>query len=742
MRGRKLATLVCALAVCFNYSGLAQTPAQESQNQQGQDDERIVVGTNEVLLDAVVRDKKGHVVKDLKASDFEIYEDGVRQDVKSFRLVTRADTAPASNQTMTNASNGPTRTTSPTTNPSTNAPGSAANTARLGAIAMVFDRLSPEARTIARQAALNYIKDGLRPDDAVGIFRIDLSLKAVQPFSNNEKLVRQAIDRALMHSSSSYTSSTEQIGNLSDQQALLQNQIATSAFGAGQNNDPSGTVGGTAADAQFAEMTQNILEGFERMEQNQQGFATTDGLLAIINEMARLSGRKAMIFFSEGVVLPPNVMAHYRSVISNANRANVSIYSVDAAGLRSTSADVAAGSALTKLGQARARVAASNSDPFGSMMRDMERNEELMHSNPDSALGDLARETGGLLIANTNDPGAFLQKVNEDLHAYYALSYTPKNQHYDGKFRQITIKVNRTGVEVQGRKGYYALNNSYGTPVLSYEAPALAVLSGQPQPNAFPSMAAGFSFPEASKPGLVSIMVEVPASAISFVTDEVKKSYSTNFSIVVLIKDDSGRVVRKLSNQYLLGDSLDKLAAAKRGNVLFYKETTLEPGRYTIESVVYDTPSTRASTGTASITVPSPGESALRLSSIIVIKSAERLARAEQPANPLHFGDVLLYPNLGEAVRKSLNKNLALFVTIYPPKGSASPLKLNLEVARDGRAVGQFSYDLPAADQTGRVQYAAAIPLDKFQPGDYNVRVTVQDGQHRATQSGRVRIAP
>src|SRR5262249_45244581 len=240
---------------------------------------------------------------------------------------------------------------------------SIASIGRVGAVAMVFDRLSPEARAIARQAALSYVKDGLRQDDAVGIFRIDLSLSAIQRFTNNENLVRQAIERALNASPSSYTTAKEQIANLTDQQAVLEDQISASTATAGENNVPGSSIAAAAADAQFTQMTRNILEGFEHLEQNQQGFATTDGLLAIINEMSRLPGRKAMIFFSEGVQLPDTVMAHYRSVISNANKANVSVYSVDAAGLRAVSPDVAAGTSMTKLGQARARVASSNQDP-------------------------------------------------------------------------------------------------------------------------------------------------------------------------------------------------------------------------------------------------------------------------------------------------------------------------------------------------------------------------------------------
>jgi len=699
-----------------------------------QEEDKIVVGTNEVLLDAIVRDKKGRVVKDLQPSDFEIYEDGVRQEIRSFRFAKEG----SSTISTTNAE--------PSVNPSTSTNSgsrkSFLNLGGIGAVAIVFDRLSPEARSIARQAALAYLKDGLQPDDAVGVFRIDLSLSAIQNFTNNEVRVRQAIDRALSHGNSNYTSATDQIAEAAERRAALEDQITQSAAGAGPTSNPGASIGAAAADAQLAQMTQNILEGFERLEQNQQGFATTDGLLAIINEMARLPGRKALIFFSEGVVLPTNVMANYRSVISNANRANVSIYSVDAAGLRAASSDVSAGGSMTKLGQARARVASSNQDPFGSMMADLERNEEMIRSNPDSALNELALDTGGLLIANTNDPGSRLRQVDEDLHSYYILSYTPKDQNYDGKFRQITVKLTRPGLDVQGRKGYYALNNSYGGPVLGYEAPALAVLGGRARDNAFSSFTAAYSFPERTRPGLASIMVEVPAGGISFVTNDQKKTYSTNFSIVTLIKDESQRVVRKLSNQYLLGDSLNKLAATKSGNILFYKEVLLDPGRYTIASVVYDAVSGHSSVNTAVLVVPNLAETQLRLSSIVLIKNAERLPREQQPNNPLHFDQVLLYPNLGEPIKKSVVKELALFVTVYPGTATSSLLKFSLEIARDARELGQFSYDLPPPDSMGRIQYASAIPLDKFEPGNYVIKVTVQDGQRSVSQSEDLKIAP
>ncbi|HYX41141.1 MAG TPA: VWA domain-containing protein, partial [Pyrinomonadaceae bacterium] len=340
----------------------------------------------------------------------------------------------------TTAPNNTTGTPSQSTQPIvTPRPGARLNTNRLSAVALVFDRLSPDARARAREAALSYIGNEVRADDFIGVFGIDLSLKAIQSFTNNGQLIRAAIERATSHAPSSFSSSTEQLTNLSQTTAALQSQVDVSSgnlagggpTGSGQalagQTGPSqsdiAAAGAAAADQQFAEMTERAVEGFERLERSQQGYATTEGLLSIVNAMGRLPGRKALILFSEGLALPVQVVSHFRSVISAANRANVSIYAVDAAGLRVLSSDADAGRAMTALGQKRTRIAGSPSDGTGGpMMRDLERNEDLLRLNPESGLGQLANETGGLLISNTNNPGPRLRQVDEDLHAYYLLT--------------------------------------------------------------------------------------------------------------------------------------------------------------------------------------------------------------------------------------------------------------------------------------------------------------------------------
>lgn len=734
--------LIVAVTAASAFPRAWQNPRDAAQ-----DEETVVVGTTEVLMDAVVKDKKGAVVKDLQASDFEVLEDGVKQEIRSFRLVTR-DRRAEERERVAAAGSGGGISTTPAQPTITRRPAPPASARPLGAVALVFDRLSPEARVRARDAALSYVGAETRPDDFVGVFGIDLSLHALQPFTSDAQLIRQAIERFASGGSATHGQTAEQLGSTAQQLASNPNQ--TGAGGAGlasmgqATGGNTGDVGAAAADQQFAEMTRRAVEGFEVLERGQQGYATTDGLLAIINAMGRLPRRKALIFFSEGVTIPTAVQSQFRSVISAANRANVSIYTVDAAGLRAQSANAEAARQLAALGARRLATAGSPFDGSGPMTRDMERNEDLMNFNPEGGLSELASGTGGLFISSTNNPGARLRNVDEDLHTYYLLSYSPKNQDFNGQFRQINVKVNRSGVEVQARKGYYALDTSYDTPVLHYEAPALALLGSKVAPplNAFNSRVAAYSFSAPGKAGLVPVMVEVPSGSINFVVSKEKKQYASNFSVVVLVRDESRRVVRKLSNQYVLGGPLDKLEEAKRGKILFYRETQLDPGRYTVSSIVYDATNGRASAKESTLEIPAADESRLRLSSIVLIKSAEQTPPGNHTPTPFNFGEVLLYPNMGEPVRKAAGNKLAFFVTAYPPRGAASATKLKIEIQQKGRTLGQSSNELPAPDADGRIQYASAVPIDKYAPGDYELKVTVQDASDTVTRSEKFTIAP
>ena len=77
----------------------------------------------------------------------------------------------------------------------------------------------------------------------------------------------------------------------------------------------------------------------------------------------------------------------------------------------------------------------------GPLTKGLERNEDLLNYSPESGLTQLAQQTGGVFIGGDNDIGSKLKEIDEDLGTYYLLTYSPTNQNYDGKFRNISVKV-------------------------------------------------------------------------------------------------------------------------------------------------------------------------------------------------------------------------------------------------------------------------------------------------------------
>lgn len=465
---------------------------------------------------------------------------------------------------------------------------------------------------------------------------------------------------------------------------------------------------------------------------------------AVINSLRNLPGRKTVIFFSEGLVLPPAVHPKFLSLINAANRAGVSIYSIDAAGLRLESGVAEARDEINALASRRTQqLSRPRDDAGGPLMKSLERNEDLLRLDPHTGLNRLADETGGFLISNTNDLSAGMRRIDEDMRVHYELTYSPTNQEYDGKFRKISVKLSRSNLDVQTRKGYYAIDSTGGSPVLDYEVPALAALHTSRNASPFALRAAGLHFPEANRPGLTPILAEVPLSAFTFTPDKDKKTYSADFSIVALIRDASKQVVQKVSQHYPLSGPIEQLEAARKGEVLFYREIELPPGRYTVEAVAYDAPTGKASARAVNLEVSGVDATKLRLSSLVLLKRADRMTAAERKTdNPFHFGEVVVYPNLGEPLRKSAVKQLAFFFTAWPAKGPAEKLRLTIEVLQNGRALGQTSAELPAADENGRVKHASALPLDNFQPGSYELRVTAKDGQSSVSRSAQFTVEP
>lgn len=737
---KSLLSLILSGTIGFSAAPIfAQTTPLQEQ------DEVIRVRSNEVRLDVVVKDKKGRPIQDLKAGDFEILEDGVAQKVESFRFVTRQAT-PATAETKTDAPN-----------PGAALPGGAPITGPRSTpaiTALVFDRLSPEARALARKAGLAYAQKGMASGAFTGVFGIDQTLRTVQTFTDNTQLIENAVEQVTGAATSTYTSGAAKIRENVDRSMALDQQIASStaaaaAAGAAQDSSAASAAGAAAgqaaAEQKLLEMQNQMLEQYERLERDQEGFATINSLLAVISPMQNLPGRKTIIFFSEGLKLPPNVQQKFSAVINAANRANVSIYSIDAAGLRIQSGTAEAARELNSIAAAgMAAQARGNDRSSGPLIRSLERNEDLLRFDPRSGLGSLSDQTGGFLIRDTNDLVSGMQRIDDDMNGYYFLTYVPQNKDYDGRFRRISVKVARANVEVQSRQGYYAVESIGQLPMLDYEAPAIAAARNiKPGASHGSLLSTALSYPSPGRDGLTLILAEAPLSAFKFAPTEDNKSYNTDFSIVALVRDESESVVQKLSQHYALTGAAQDTETAKEGNVLFYRETQLPPGKYRVQVIAYDGASASVNVSTTPLQISRVDESKPRLSSVAVLKRAERLTPEEQKhERPLRFGELLLYPNLNERIDSKTAKQLAYFFTAWPAKGVTRPMQVSLEILQNDRQIGKTSGELPPPDQSGQIKHASSFAIDQLPAGVYELKITLSHGENNVSRSTTFTVGP
>jgi VWFA-related protein len=725
---KKLVLLITAYSLSFSHPQLLSAKQQPAQAP------TVSVTTTAVEVDVIVRDGKGNPVHDLTAEDFELAEDGVRQKIGSFRVVSRERGFAVLNTRATtdaNAAPGPAELESP------------------GVLALVFDRLEPESRARAYRSATNYLKSGKLPGDRIGVFSIDLTLRTLQSYTDDPLAIRQALEGAGTQTGPLKQANSTRVRELigrTEQLERTQRAGTEIAAQAGPGNADAATsgsamIGGAAVDQLMDAMEIRMAQQYDALERDERGHGTTNGLLAIVHAMRLLPGRKTIVFFSDGLSLPPAVLDRFRAVIDLANRSNVSIYAMDAGGLRAESTLDEMKRDLDAVTRERLRqlAAGGGGAANNAMMKALERNEDLLRSNPHASLGQIAEETGGFLIRDTNDLRAGFRRIDEDMRFHYLLTYVPANEEYNGQWRQIGVKVRRPGVEVRARRGYYAVRTP--SAIMPYEAPAVALLDSPKLPNAFPVRVAALSFPEDKRPGLVPVMVQVGTERLTFRREDGKDLYMSDFTILARFKDAKGDVVRKVSQQYVLRGPIAQLEQAKRGTVLFYKDPELTPGVYTLEAVVYDALSGGASARLSTVEVPKLAEQSLRVSSLTIVRRSEKVPEKERDAsNPFYYGELLLYPNLGEPLRKTVDKELSFFLTVYPARGTERP-QATIELLLGGRSLGAVPTELTAPDALGRIQHVGRLPLEKFPIGSYDLKITVKDGKTQQARSAHFTVA-
>ena len=719
---RGLAATALAIGMLTIVSA-QQPPVQRAQT-------TVQSGATAVLVDVVVRDKKGEPVRDLRQGEIQVFEEGVPQTVASFAPMFdgpgNASTASASAAPLASSTAPvPSIATAPPVDPGATV------------TALVFDRLTPEARRLAVQAAQNYLGTKTEAPGYVGIFSIDLGMAPVAPFTRNARVLRQGLDKMAQRATANFNSQEAR-----EKATALETAADAAGAGAAAAEASSGAggsnVGGSPGDAMLAQMQANMIRDFDALERDEAGYSTTNGLFAIVDQMRRLPGRKSLVLFSEGLALPPAVKRLFDGVIDAANRANVAIYTMDAAGLRGESEQAKIRDQVNKAGASGGGILGGGKTGSGALSRSLENNEDVLQQDPRNSLGGLAKDTGGVAFDSTNNLRPAFERIESDLHNYYLVGYTPSNDKLDGKFRTIEVKVSRPGVTVAARKGYFAVRDSGGAHVNPWEAPALGALESKPVPNAFPVRAGSLLFPEPDRLGLVPVVVDFKMTPMSFTDSGDGKTFASDFAVLVRFIDTQNLVVKKVSEHYEVRVPAADVERAKQGEVLFYREPELQPGIYTMETIVYDNPSGKSSVRFSTVEVPKADAAALRMSSLVLTARAEKVPEKDRrKGNPLVVNDVIVYPNLGEAVSKK-TKEVGFFFAVYPAPGGTPQAVLDL--LDGGKPIAQLPLPLATADATGRIQQTGRLPIDQLAPGTYELQVVVKQGTTQLLRTVTFRV--
>lgn len=397
--------------------------------------------TDLVVVDLIAVDGQGRFIDDLQADEIEIKHGGKRQPVQLVQLMESGPVAVAPH--------------APITRPRGEQPGTAAvspnrrvvETRRdVRRVAIVIDALSLSVDAVPRvRDAIGAMLGDLPSDVPVLLAVVDSGLTIVQDFTRDRRVLAEAIGR------------------------LTPNVDAAAGSGAVYN-----TVDRVCASRDAARVVEAALDAGVHMIRDTElrSANTAAGVIMLANGLARVPGRKHLVFYSSGYAIEPvadavdavaaavssctsiDVMTLRRRasealggqrsqavandmtrMIEAANRAETSLYTLDPAGLTTTAIAPQSGSSRTSVQGAMPTLSA------------------LRHTGRDYLEG-LSKETGGLNV-RSNDLTSVFRSAVQDALAYYLVGYyLPTSDGKKGETVRVSVSVKRPGVIVRYRRDY------------------------------------------------------------------------------------------------------------------------------------------------------------------------------------------------------------------------------------------------------------------------------------------------
>jgi VWFA-related protein len=396
--------------------------------------------SHRVVLDVVVTDGKGRPVSRLSRSDFQVFENGAPQTLRSFEIV-----RPEPAQAPATVLHLPPNTFSNMATPPQDGP----------LTVLLYDVLNTPVEDLpyAHAKLVDFLKKRQR-GAPMAIFVLGRQLRMLQGFTLDQNALLRAVDER--------DAKMAQSTLLADPEHPY---AATAEKNPGDSPTPDGQLDQMFADLKDLEATERILRQQERLD------LTDDAFAEIARFLAGFPGRKSLLWLSGSFptsVLPsPNPSAsgtpnEFNDAYDYGERnkvaadllaqSHVAVYAVDIRGLQTSSAYNA--------GSNRQRPVAGFNRQFSADLA--AQSTEL--ANEHASLEQVARETGGRAFYNTNGLDEAMDTAMQLGGTYYTLSWSPTNDVYDGKLRSIRVAVTG-GYQLEYRRSYYAVEQGSTQPL-------------------------------------------------------------------------------------------------------------------------------------------------------------------------------------------------------------------------------------------------------------------------------------
>ena len=576
MHSGRLATVVAACAVAL-LAGRQSSTSQPT----------FRVAVDVVSIDAVVTDDRGRAVRDLTADDFEVLQNGRRQNVTSATFIPVASTGVP-------AAAPPPRFAPParSTTDAASTPSTQIVREQVGrTIVVVVDDLGLSGQGLLRllPALRRFVGSELLTTDAVAIVRTGEMNGLLQSLTRDRDALLSAVD------------------------ALRYNTLSRRGPSAGGDVVQLG----------------NSPPQFDGAERPLASLESLSALHFVVRAARDLPGRKTVVIASEGFQnlgsrgttgQDSRVRNAIERVTDQAVRSGVVLYALDCTGLETgglrASDDIHYVPDMTKA------VGRFSTERLNALQ------------DAQQSLAYLTEQTGGFAVVNTNDLAKGLARIGDDIRDYYIIGYTPEPETFavDSRLARqhsIAVKVKRPGMRIRTRRGFTGTSDP--PPAEREVTPAQALVRAAMSP--FSETAIGVQ--ATSLPGywpdrglFVRTVLHLDASALTF-QPVGNGAQGATVDLVGLVFDTDGAQVHDMSTGFDVTLASDAVArVAEDGLVYVARIPISKPGGYQLRFALRDRHSGRIGTGGGFVAVPDVTGGALALSGV-VLRSVQGTASPE-----------------------------------------------------------------------------------------------------------------